>query len=65
MLTPTLGVTQNMPSIQQKINTPKTKEICLLVILQKQKGVIEKGICSRSIEKCAPIKEHRQKKKKK
>jgi hypothetical protein len=34
-----------------KINTPKSKEISLLVILQKQRGVIEKSICSRSIEK--------------
>jgi hypothetical protein len=35
-----------------KINTPKFKEISLLVILQKERGVIgEKSICSRSIEK--------------
>jgi hypothetical protein len=33
-----------------KINTPKFKEISLLVILQKERGVIKK-ICSRSIEK--------------
>jgi hypothetical protein len=42
MLTPTPGVTQNMPSIHQKINTPKSNEISLLVILQKERGVIEK-----------------------
>jgi hypothetical protein len=47
-----------------KINTPKSKDISLLVILQKERGVIEKkrkreSICSRSIEKSAPIKEHR------
>jgi hypothetical protein len=49
-----------------KINTPKFKEISLLVILQKERGVIEqKIICSRSIEKCAPIKEHRKKRKRK
>jgi hypothetical protein len=41
MLTPTPGVTQKMPSIHQK-NTPKSKEITLLVILQKERGVIEK-----------------------
>jgi hypothetical protein len=29
--------------------------------LQKERGVIEKSICSRSIKKCAPIKEHRKK----
>jgi hypothetical protein len=41
-----------------KINTPKSKKISLLVILQKERGVIgKKGTCSRSIE-CAPIKEH-------
>jgi hypothetical protein len=36
-----------------KINTPKFKEISLLVILQKERRVIEKkeSICSRSIEK--------------
>jgi hypothetical protein len=39
-----------------KINTPKFKEISLLVILQKERGVIEKkkkkkSICSRSIGK--------------
>jgi hypothetical protein len=46
-----------------KINTPKFKEISLLVTLQKERWVIEKkSICSRSIEKkCAPIKEHRKK----
>jgi hypothetical protein len=42
MLTPTPGVTQNMLFIHQKINTPKFKEISLLVILQKERGVIEK-----------------------
>jgi hypothetical protein len=51
MLTPTSGVTHNMPSIHKKINTAKSKEISLLVILQKERGVIEKCICSRSIEK--------------
>jgi hypothetical protein len=51
MLTPTPGVTQNMPSIHQKINTPKFKEFSLLVFLQKDRGVIEKSICSRIIEK--------------
>jgi hypothetical protein len=53
-----------MPSIHQKINTPKSKEISLLVILQEERGVIEKSIHSKSIEKyiCAPIKEHRRKK---
>jgi hypothetical protein len=65
MPTPTPGVTQNMPSIHQK-NTPKSKEISLLVILQEEGGVIEKrSICSRSIEKNASIKEHRKKEKKK
>jgi hypothetical protein len=44
MLTPTPGVTQNMPSIHQKINTPKSNEISLLVILQKERGVIEKKV---------------------
>jgi hypothetical protein len=34
-----------------KINTPKFKEIYLLVFLQKERGVIEKSICSKSIEK--------------
>jgi hypothetical protein len=35
-----------------KINTTKFKEIFLLVILQRERGVIEKkSICSRSIEK--------------
>jgi hypothetical protein len=33
------------------INTPKFKEISLLVFLRKERGVIEKSICSRSIEK--------------
>jgi hypothetical protein len=51
-----------------KINTPKFKEISLLVILQKERGVIEKkkkSICSRSIgKKCAPIKEHIKKERK-
>jgi hypothetical protein len=42
-----------------KINIPKFKEISLLVILQKERGVIKKSLCSRSIEKCAPIKAHR------
>jgi hypothetical protein len=42
MLTSTPRVTQNMPSIHQKINTPKFKEISLLVILQKERGVNEK-----------------------
>jgi hypothetical protein len=52
MLTPTPGVRQNMPSIHQKINTPKSKEISLLVFLQKERGIIKKrGIFSRSIEK--------------
>jgi hypothetical protein len=47
-----------------KINTPKFKKISLLVFLQKERGVIEKAICSRSIGKtCAPIKEHRKKSK--
>jgi hypothetical protein len=41
MLTPTSGVTHNMPSIHKKINTAKSKEISLLVILQKERGVIE------------------------
>jgi hypothetical protein len=44
MLTPTPGVTQNMSSIHQKINTPKFKEISLLVFLQKERGVIEKKV---------------------
>jgi hypothetical protein len=46
-----------------KINTPKSKDISLVVILQKEIGVIEKrSIFSRSIEKiCGPIKEHRKK----
>jgi hypothetical protein len=44
MLTPTPGVTQSMPSIHKKINTPKFKEISLLVILQKERGVIEKKV---------------------
>jgi hypothetical protein len=52
MLTSTPRVTQNLPSIHQKINAPKFKEISLLVFMQKEKGVIEKkSICSRSIEK--------------
>jgi hypothetical protein len=35
-----------------KINTPKFKEIYLLVILQKERAVIQKkSICSISIEK--------------
>jgi hypothetical protein len=34
-----------------KINTPKFKEISLLLLLQKDRGVIEKSICSRSIQK--------------
>jgi hypothetical protein len=42
MLTPTLGVMQNMPSIHKKINTPEFKEISLLVILLKERRVIEK-----------------------
>jgi hypothetical protein len=42
MLNPTSGVTQNMPSIHE-INTPKFKEISLL-ILQKERGVIEKKV---------------------
>jgi hypothetical protein len=42
IITLTPGVTQNMPSIHKKINTPKSKEISLLVILQKDRGVIEK-----------------------
>jgi hypothetical protein len=46
-----------------KINTPEFKEISLLVFLQKERPIIEKNICSRSIEKCAPIKEHRKKSK--
>jgi hypothetical protein len=33
-----------------KLNTPKSKEISL-VILQKERGVIEKSICSRIIER--------------
>jgi hypothetical protein len=34
------------------MKTPKFREISLLVILQKERGVIEKkSICSRSIEK--------------
>jgi hypothetical protein len=62
MLTPTPGVTQNMPSIQQKINTPKFKEIYLVVILQKERGVIEKRyMLKKHRKKCAPIKEHRKK----
>jgi hypothetical protein len=45
-----------------KINAPKFKEISLLVFLQKERGIIEKSICSRSIgKKCAPTKEHRKK----
>jgi hypothetical protein len=40
MLTPTPGVTQNMPSIHQKY-TSKFKEISL-VFLQKERGVIGK-----------------------
>jgi hypothetical protein len=48
-----------------KINTPKFKEISLLVILQTERGVIgKKGIFSRSVEKSAPIKDHRKKSKK-
>jgi hypothetical protein len=43
MLTPTPGVTQNIPSIHQKINTPKYKEIPLLVILQKERGAIQES----------------------
>jgi hypothetical protein len=38
MLIPTPGVMQNMTSHPQKINTPKSKEISLLVILQKKRG---------------------------
>jgi hypothetical protein len=34
-----------------KISTPTFKEISLLVILRKERGVIEKNICSRSIQK--------------
>jgi hypothetical protein len=35
-----------------KINTPNFKKISLLVIFQKERGVIgKKSICSRSIEK--------------
>jgi hypothetical protein len=44
-----------------KINTPKFKEISLLVILQKERGVIEKML-KKHRKKCAPIKEHREKK---
>jgi hypothetical protein len=51
-----------------KINTPKFKEISLLVILQKERGVIEKKqeyMLKKHRKKCAPIKEHRKKEKQK
>jgi hypothetical protein len=44
-----------------KINTPKFKEISLLVILQKERGVIKKYMLKKHRKKCAPIKEHRKK----
>jgi hypothetical protein len=47
-----------------KINTPKSKEISLLVILQKEGGVIEKKeymLKKHREKRCAPIKEHRKK----
>jgi hypothetical protein len=42
MLTPTPGVTQIMPSIHQKNKNCKVQEVSLLVILQKERGVIKK-----------------------
>jgi hypothetical protein len=36
------GSYAKLPSIHQKINTPKFKEISLLVILQKERGVIKR-----------------------
>jgi hypothetical protein len=48
-----------------KINTPKFKAICLLVIFQEERGVIEKEkkryMLKKDRKKCAPIKEHRKK----
>jgi hypothetical protein len=46
-----------------KINTPKFKEISLLVFLQNERGAIEKQrvYAQEAQKKCAPIKEHRKK----
>jgi hypothetical protein len=47
-----------------KVNTPKFQEISLLVILQKERGVIEKKrehMLKKHRKKYAPIKEHRKK----
>jgi hypothetical protein len=44
-----------------KIKTPTFKDISLLVFLQKERGVIEKGDMLKKHKKFAPIKEHRKK----
>jgi hypothetical protein len=61
MLIPTPGVRQTHVIHPPKINTPKFKEISLLVVLQKERGVIEKGDMLKKHKKFAPIKEHRKK----
>jgi hypothetical protein len=67
MLTPTQGVTQNMPSIHQKNKYSKVQRD-LSSCMQKERGVTEKikkkymlKKLKKHRKKCAPIKEHRKK----
>jgi hypothetical protein len=63
MLTPTPGVTQTChPSNKNKYS--KVQSDFSSCNLAKGERGHKKGICSRSIKKCSPIKEHRKKKKK-
>jgi hypothetical protein len=61
-LTSTPGVTQNMPSTHQKINTPKfLRDFSSSIPTKGEKGHWKKSICSRSIEKKEVLQSKRKK----